>query len=105
MSGVSELLYCDTCGARCPKCLQDITAEHPSWLCPECGTRNQVNLGSISNPLSFGLFLKAIGFVARILIKSGALESVDAYAEKTENQVDDFAARVARSLVEQAAKL
>jgi len=96
----------------CPNCQLDIRKadaipadglKPPS--CSHCGTPLLLAAEMVANPIPTGFSLKLIGVVARLLIRSGALERLEQYAEKTSTPVDDFAARIAHALVKEAARL
>ncbi|MBA7536815.1 hypothetical protein ES705_29080 [subsurface metagenome] len=96
----------------CPNCNLSMDAADAipaegerSPTCSCCGTELLRDLHRVQNPIQVGLALKLIGVVARLLDASGALDALDKYAYKTDTELDDLAARIARAIIKECTKL
>lgn len=96
----------------CPNCQLEIRAPDAipadgarAASCSHCGTVLQLAAEVLGNPISLPFALTLVGVVARLLIRSGALERLEELAVKTPTPVDNFAVQLARAVVIEAAKL
>lgn len=73
--------------------------------CSSCGTALVAPLTVLDNPVDIGAGLKLIGLIARLLVKTGALDALEDYAKGSPTRLDDIAARVARAIVMECSRL
>ncbi len=96
----------------CPVChrlneaapVQTASPTRPS-LCSHCNEPLSAGLPAFGNPFPFTFLPKILGGVARLLIKTGALDALERQAEKSETELDDLAVRITRWILEGAASL
>lgn len=96
----------------CPVC-HNYVAPH-SWAqiaatgeanCPTCGHLLDPVDEPHGNPFGTALALKLVGAVARIMVKADVLAQLEAKAKESPSTLDDFAIRIVKALIEQAATL
>ena len=105
MSKDTRPLYCRVCerpvapGEALQEGLEGILR------CPRC--HDVLRFDSIlpGNPISIGLGLKLIGYVARLILRVGIIDALQKKADESDNTYDDFAMRIAAALIQEAAKL
>jgi len=73
--------------------------------CPSCHTKLSQDTVLAGNPISIGLGLKLIGYVARLILRVGIIKALQEKADESDNTYDDFAMRIAAALIQEAAKL
>lgn len=96
----------------CPRCERPIDKADAipadgakPMSCSCCGTALVAPLAVLDNPVDIGAGLKLIGLVARLLVKTGALDALEDYAKGSPTRLDDIAARVARAIVMECSRL
>ncbi len=105
MSKSGAPMFCPTCDDYVfPLCHPDDVGERRA-CCPHC---QGALVPSIFNPsfmIGPALGLKLLAVVARIIIRSGALDKLHELAKESETPLDDFALRVAAALLKEAVNL
>lgn len=96
----------------CPHCDDYVFPRYSEFLRPEgvpaCPVCETALVQSIFNPtilLGPAMALKLLAAVARIIIKTGALDKLQELAKKSETPLDDLALRLAAALLKEAANL
>lgn len=97
--------WCPTCRTHVQKANAIPSDGLKPISCYTCGSDLEPAFALVHNPISLPFALTLLGVVARLLIRSGAMDSLDEHAKTTNTKLDDFALQVARALVLEAAKL
>ena len=105
MTPVTPDLWCPLCDKYVTLASAVGVGIEAAALCPVCRSPLQAERPIISNPLPFNFSVGLAGALARLLIRTGILDFLEKRAAATKNKVDDVAIRIARSIIQEAAKL
>jgi len=98
-------MYCGTCDRRIEPAHFIFHADTRLAHCPSCNEPLLPEAFHEGNPVSVAFGLTCLKVVARLLLRAGVLKYLEDKASQSETSLDDFALRVTRSVLEEAAKL